>query len=183
MALRDHIKEQHDKAEKHPFVVQLLSGTLSEEVYAEFLYNQAMCYYALEQAAERHGLLTGIEEIRRATLIEQDANELGKLGHVYPSTADYVRYIDSVSPRQLWGHIYCRHFGDLYGGQMIKKVAHGSCRMYDFEDRAGLIAKVRENLDDDLADEANLTLGFALRLFSELADAHNLVDSNEKSSV
>lgn len=174
MALKDHIKENHDRAEQHPFVVQLLSGQLSKEAYAEFLYNQAMCYYALEKAAETYGLLSGIESIRRAALIEQDADELNRNACVHASTRDYIKYLDSVSPRQLWAHIYGRHFGDLYGGQMIKKVAHGSCRMYDFEDRAGLIAKVREHLDDDLADEANLTLDFALRLFDEVADAYNL---------
>lgn len=172
--LRDAVKEKHDKAERHPFVVLLLAGRLPQEAYAEYLFNQAMCYHVLEQKADGYGLFEGIEGIRRAALIEQDADELGRNTRIYPSTRDYILYIDTVPRDLLWAHIYSRHFADLYGGQMIKKVAPGLCRMYDFEDRAGLIAKVREKLSDDLADEANRVFDFALRLFDEVSDAHDL---------
>lgn len=174
MSLRDAIKDQHDRAEKHRFVVLLLSGRLSKEAYAEYLFNQAMCYHALEKKADEHGLLNGIESIRRAALIEQDADELERNARIHGSTREYILHLESVPPQQLWAHIYGRHFADLYGGQMIKKVAPGSCRMYDFEDRSGLIAKVREHLTDDLAEEAKRVFDFALRLFDEVSDAYDL---------
>jgi heme oxygenase len=174
MSLRDAIKDRHDKAEKHRFVVLLLSGQLPKEAYAEYLFNQAICYYALEQEADKHGLLDDISGIRRAALIEQDADELDRNSRIYQSTRDYVQYVGTLSPQLLWAHIYARHFADMYGGQMIKKVAPGSGRMYEFEDRAGLIAKVREKLSDDLADEANRVLDFAICLFDEVADAYDL---------
>jgi heme oxygenase len=174
MALRDAIKDRHDKAEKHRFVVLLLSGRLPEDAYAEYLFNQTMCYLALEQEADKHRLLVDIPGIRRAALIKQDFEELGRSARVHPSTRDYVKYVGALSPRLLWAHIYARHFADMYGGQMIKKVAPGAGRMYEFEDRAGLIAKVREKLSDDLADEANRVLDFAICLFDEVADAYDL---------
>lgn len=174
MALRDHIKARHDRAEKHPFVVLLLSGRLPKDAYAEFLFNQAMCYYALEQRARQQGLLDGIEAICRAALIEQDAEELERNPRVHQSTRDYIAYIDTVTPERMWAHIYGRHFGDLYGGQMLKKVVPGAGRMYEFEDRAGLITKVREKLSDSLANEANLVLDYALRLFDEISAAYSL---------
>lgn len=172
--LRDAVKEKHDKAEKHPFVVLLMAGCLSQEAYAEYLFNQAMCYCALERKADEYSLLDDIEGIKRAHLIERDAEELGRNARIHDSTREYIQYLDTVPKDQLWAHIYGRHFADLYGGQMIKKVAPGSCRMYEFEDRAGLIAKVREKLSDDLADEANRVFDFALRLFDEVSDAYNL---------
>ena len=46
--------------------------------------------------------------------------------------------------------------------------------MYEFENRPELIAKVREMLTDDLADEANVCFDFVLELFDELAIEHNL---------
>lgn len=174
MTLREAIAEKHDKAEKHRFVVLLLSGQLPTGAYAEYLFNQAMCYFALEQAADQHGLLNDIQGIRRSALIEQDANELGRNAKVHSSTRDYIRYVGTLSADLLWAHIYARHFADMYGGQMIKKVAPGSGRMYEFEDRPGLIAKVREKLSDDLADEANRVLDFAIRLFDEVADEYDL---------
>lgn len=174
MTLRDAIKDKHDEAERHPFVVLLLSGKLPEHTYAAYLFNQALCYRALEAEAERYGLLEELSELRRADLIEQDAVELRHLGQVFPSTQAYIDYVKTVSPRQLWAHVYARHFADLYGGQMIKKVAPGSCRMYEFVDRTDLIAKVRAHLNTDLADEANRVFDFALALFDEVLSVDHI---------
>lgn len=174
MTLRDAIKAKHDEAEKHPFVVLLLSERLPSESYAVYLFNQALCYRALEAEAHRHGLLNGLEELFRADLIEQDAIELLSSKQVFASTEAYVEYVRTVPPRQLWAHIYARHFADLYGGQMIKKVAPGSCRMYEFKDRSVLITKVREHLDLDLANEANRVFDFALALFDEVLSADHI---------
>lgn len=174
MSLRDAIKDKHDKAEKHRFVVLLLSGKLPKAAYASHLHNQALCYAALEKKATEHGLLEGLDGLRRADLMEQDLAELGGAHTTYASTREYIKYLGSVAPEKLWAHVYGRHFADLYGGQMIKKVAPGGCRMYEFTDRAGLIAKIRPKLTDDLADEAVLVFDFALRLFDEVADAYDL---------
>ena len=174
VTLRQAIAGQHDAAERHVFVCALLSGNISKHAYAEYLFNQAICYRALEEQAEANGLLKGIEELKRSDLISQDAAELGGEPRIHESTSDYVQYLPSVTPEQLWAHIYVRHFADMYGGQLIKRVAPGSCRMYEFENRAELIAKVRARLSDDLADEANRVFDFALRLFEEIADVHDI---------
>jgi heme oxygenase len=174
MSLREAIKENHDKAEKHCFVELLLTSKLPKEAYAEYLFNQAICYYELEAKAEQHSLLDTIPEIKRAAFIKQDAEELGCNARVHCSTYDYIEHLKSVPSEQLWAHIYVRHFADMYGGQMIKRVAPGSCRMYEFEDRAGLITKVRQRLSDNLAEEANQVFGFALRLFDEVSDVYDL---------
>jgi heme oxygenase len=174
VALRDHIKAKHDEAEKHPFVVSLLSGNLPVEAYSEYLLNQTLCYHALEALADKHGLLDDIQGIHRTALIAQDVAELGCEGKLHNSTREYILYLDTLPPPLLWAHIYARHFADMYGGQMIKKVAPGSGRMYEFENRTELIAKVREKLSDDLADEANRVLDFALRLFDEVAESYHL---------
>lgn len=175
MTLREAVRDKHNEAEKHCFVVSLLSGEMRPEVYATYLVNQAACYRALETAAQDH--MADLPGLRRAELIELDAKEL--LGDHYgpalsPSTQRYVSYVKEVPSNLLWAHIYGRHFADLYGGQLIKRVAPGACRMYHFNDRSALIAKVRERLTDDLAEEANKVFDFAIALFDEVADAHNL---------
>ena len=174
MSLRDAIKDKLDKAEKHRFVVLLLSGKLPINAYIDHVSNQLFCYEALENRVEEFGLFDGIEDIRRVESIKIDLSELGEPGVIFQSSKDYASYIKSVSAEKLWAHIYARHFADMYGGQMIKKVAPGSGRMYEFNDRSFLISKVREKLSDDLAEEANLVFDFSLRLFDELANVHNL---------
>lgn len=174
MTLRDAIKEKHDKAEQHPFVVLLLSGEMPDKIYADFLYNQAQCYEALEQKVHQHRMFDGIEEMYRSHLIWRDFYELGHVAQTKPSTEEYIRYLEWVKPDHLWAHIYGRHFADLYGGQIIKKVAPGSCTMYDFKDRAALIKEVRARLSDDLGEEANRVFDFAIRLFDEVSDANDI---------
>jgi heme oxygenase len=174
MALKELIKESHDKAEAHPFVTLLLSGKMPGDIYAEYLANQSVCYAAVESIAGVYGLLHGLDGLTRARLIAQDAAELGGSKIIHPSTREYVEYVLSVPADRVLAHIYVRHFADMYGGQLIKRVAPGSCLMYEFDDRAGLIAKVRERLTDDLAEEANRVFDFALRLFDEIADVHDL---------
>lgn len=171
--LRDAVKAKHDKAEKHPFVVRLLSGRMCPKAYGTYLKNQAACYAALESIAAT--LLIDFPELNRAPFIEQDAEELAdEDAPLFESTKAYVQYVSVLPDNLLWAHIYVRHFADLYGGQLIKKVAPGSCRMYEFKDRAGLIAGVRARLSDDLGDEANRVFDFALALFDEVADAYDI---------
>jgi heme oxygenase len=174
MALRDLIKANHDKAESHRFVRILLSGNITKEMYADLLFNQLMCYTKLESLAKHFGLLEGFESICRAEHIESDFIELQHQAKVYPSTHAYLEYLNSVGPKLLLAHVYIRHFGDLYGGQIIKKAVPGSGKMYEFDDRNGLIAKVRERLSDELGDEANRAIEFNLQLFEEIANEHNI---------
>ena len=71
-------------------------------------------------------------------------------------------------------HIYVRHFGDLFGGQMMKKVVVGSGKMYDFKNRSELIKELRSRLDDSLADEANKVMLWAIELFKALEKRFDL---------
>lgn len=174
MSLRDAIKENHDKAEQHRFVKLLFSGQMSKEIYADYLFNQFLAYTKLETMADYYGLLDGIEPIKRATLMEEDMMELREAAMMHRSTTKYLEYLDRVPREKIMAHIYVRHFGDMYGGQMLKKVVPSQGKMYEFENRAELIAKTRERLTDDLGDEANKVFEFVIGLFDELADAHNI---------
>jgi heme oxygenase len=174
MSLRDAVKEKHDKAEHHRFVKLLMSGYMPTEVYSDFIANQLICYKQLELIAKNAGLLDGIETIARADKIDSDYKDLKIKGKIYRSSLDYTEYLQTVPKEKLLAHIYVRHFGDMYGGQMLKKVVPGVASMYDFDDRSTLIAKVREKLDDSLSDEANVVFEYCLRLFDEVADAHDI---------
>jgi heme oxygenase len=80
----------------------------------------------------------------------------------------HVMGLNSID--DLLAHIYVRHFGDMYGGQMIKKRNPGSGKMYEFDDVEGLKITVRARLKDSMADEANRCFEFAMQLFEELGE-------------
>jgi heme oxygenase len=177
MSLRELIKEDHDAAENHPFVKKLFAGQITKDEYADFLYNQKYCYTALEQRAEDLGLLTEIQTIKRADKIAQDLRDLHRdktRQHLHISTISYIDYVKDLEKEQIIAHLYVRHFGDMYGGQMLKKLVPGSGSMYEFDNRQDLISKVREWLSDDHAEEAKIVFAYATALFDEIADEFDI---------
>lgn len=154
MSLRDLIKDKHDEAENHTFVKYLFNGKLNERQYATYLFNQYLIYSALEDVANTMGLLDNIEHIQRSQRMLEDIKELNQQAlHVCPTTIIYIDYITSKerTKQDIMAHIYVRHFGDMFGGSMIKKVIPGSGHMYEFDDKSNLIQEVRSRLNNTLA--------------------------------
>jgi len=182
MSLRDLTKEAHSNAERQEFVKILFSGTINPKLYATFLKNQHPCYELLEVCAMPLGLLNGLPDIRRAPAILSDYKELWdeKDGEaqMLPVVKEYLDHIMTIKndPHRLMAHIYVRHMGDLAGGQMISKKVPGSGRMYKFEDPDTLKAAIREKINDDMAEEANICFGFATKLFKEMMELVEYTD-------
>jgi heme oxygenase len=177
MALRDLVKDVHTEAEESPFARLLMSGKISEAQYAHYLYNQKDAYQALETRADELGILNQIPEIKRSSFIFHDYVSLNiKYPFtIFPSIQEYVGHVKRLNEHQCWAHIYVRHFGDMFGGNMIsKRIPFGDHTMYRFEDKKGLIEYVRSKLDDTMEDEAKLVFKYATRLFRELENVYNL---------
>ena len=174
MNLKELTWENHKNAERKEFASLLMSGNISPELYFKYLSNQFLMYSVLEQKVDLDGL--GISGIRRAPSILEDMSELQRdhklmyeeNNHACSVTKDYIQYVATKTSEQLVPHIYVRHFGDMYGGAMIKKKVPGSGKMYEFENKEELKEKTRAILNDDMADEANKCFKFAIRLFEEL---------------
>lgn len=174
--LKELTHESHEQAEAHPFTKLVLSKTISSDIYGDFLYNQHAIYQTLETVAGVRGLLVDLPGLARADLIRQDLDELGTTTvKLYTSTHKYTHYVAcNLTNEQLLAHLYVRHMGDLYGGQMIKKCVPGSGRMYEFQNRKELIDALRSKLDVSMASEANHCFGYAIQLFTELANERNI---------
>ena len=176
--LREQIADKHEAAEKTKFVEFLLIGKIPKRMYADYLYNQYLCYRVMEEKAQEQGLLSDMPELWRASKMKEDLDELtptlAEEGlTVYESTLEYMKYV-TVEPVNLLAHVYVRHFGDMYGGQMIKKVVPSSGKMYEFENRKEMIDKIRPMLTEDLGTEANKCFDFVIKLFNELEHEYHL---------
>jgi len=178
--LKELTRQHHENAERAEFAELLLSGDISPKLYQEYLYAQLKNYSAIESAVS---VPMELEAIFRSAQIEQDLQELESLYNLdeleedLPCTTEYVKHIEALAEDgnndDLLAHLYVRHFGDAHGGQMIKRKIPGSGMMYEFEDRKGLIAGVRELLHDGMANEAKICFEYAERLFHELIDRYN----------
>jgi heme oxygenase len=67
-------------------------------------------------------------------------------------------------------HIYVRHMGDMFGGQMLAKLLPGSNRMFQFENLPQLIANVRQKLDVSLAEESNVAFTHNINMLKDYND-------------
>ena len=174
--LKELTWEHHQNAERQEFVKELMTG-ISDERYAQYLYNQFPIYELLEALGSLHGLFDDMPELKRAQRIKEDYLELwphkDRTPTVCPVVEEYVQHLKPLmnDPDKLMAHIYVRHMGDLSGGQIIAKRVPGSGKFYGFDrDIDDLKKVVREKINDEMAEEAKVCFDFAARLFQELME-------------
>jgi len=172
--LKELTWEHHQRAERSNHARKLIKG-MTPHKYHRYLFNQYLLYAALEEQAAMHGVLKGIEGIVRTSRILADVQELEREYNikresnlVCPVVDDYNEHVKHLDKQGLLAHIYVRHFGDMYGGQIIKQKQPGSGTMYEFDNVEDLKVEVRSRLDDSMADEAKQCFEFAIQLFKEL---------------
>lgn len=177
MSLREITKDLHHEAETTKFAKLLLSGKIEKADYRNYLYNLLAVYDAIEWYCRRQGVFIYMPDLPRLKYIYADFTELDECEYYYltPSTLEYQAYLhklgnDPERHHLIQAHLYCRHMGDLFGGQIIKKqVAHiSSGKFYDFENADAMKTSIRELLTDDLGDEARVAFEFAIKMMKDL---------------
>lgn len=172
MSLRELTSQKHREAEQCRFMQTLIAGQLPQEVWAAFIFQKWMIYKTLEGLGGAYCGINQIPEIYRTILLFDDYRELSdnQLGKFVPTAIDYHNYLVGVSnyPDKIMAHIYVWHMGDLFGGQMIKKLVKGSNRHLNFENKDSIISFIRQKINDDMAGEANLAFDYAIGIMNDL---------------
>ena len=172
--LKELTWEHHKNAERQDFVKELMSGDISQERYAAFLFNLHPQYNMLEAIAMLYNLL----DTRRAPAIHADYQELwGETNPNQPPLLPVVKeYMDHLmtiqqDPDKIMAHIYVRHLGDLSGGQMISRKVPGKGLMYQFDKPIDeLKESIRSRCNDTMAEEAKICFDFATKMFKQMAE-------------
>lgn len=176
MSLRELTAEKHKNAERTLFAKKLVTGSLSQEEYANYLWQMVLIYNGIETAANSQGFLKNLPDIERTHKIYQDCIELVGTNHQLkwlPVTIEYYQYLlalnyDESRRHLVKAHLYCRHMGDLFGGQIIAKKIPGQGRFYQFKDAENLKTAIRAELTDDLGEEANVAFDWAIKIMEAL---------------
>ena len=178
MSLKELTKDLHHEAEITKFAQELLSGKISREDYTHYLFQMLMIYVQIESSCQKQGFLKNLTGVERTCAISDDFVEIVYSDYKctpLPSTTAYCQYLSKLDAdpdrrHLIKAHMYVRHMGDLFGGQIIKKqVAHvSSGKFYDFDNVAELKAAIRAELTDDLGDEARVAFQHAINIMREL---------------
>jgi heme oxygenase len=172
MSLKELTSEKHALAETTPFMKAVFAKTLPMSIWVDYTYQKQLWYKEIEKKAKEFGLLDNLQGIERAELISNDykamLDSLGGYNTYKEVTKDYVIYIRGLTDaKQVLAHLYTWHMGDLFGGQMIKKIIDAPHSHLDFDNARELMTNMRVMLTDDLADEANLAFDWAIKILAE----------------
>lgn len=186
MSLREITKDLHTEAERTEFAKKLIGGTLTSKEYANYLYQMALIYSPIEMGCRIQGFLDNLPGIERTHLIYQDFRELAGTDHDFKwcySAIDYHNYLldligDPARKHLVKAHMYCRHMGDLFGGQIIANRVPGAGRFYQFKDPDKLKEQIRAELTDDLGNEARVAFEWAIKIMKELNNELSLADAD-----
>lgn len=173
MSLKDLTAAKHAEAESTRFMKAVFEKTLPFDLWADWTFQKTLFYGAIEGAAGANGLLTDLPDIRRAFYLYQDFNEMWdpKVAKPVfrPIVLEYYNYLLSIAKdrTKLMAHLYTWHMGDLFGGQMIKKIVEAPHRSLDFKDTKTLMTNIRAQLDDSMGEEANVAFDWAIRMMRD----------------
>jgi heme oxygenase len=172
MSLKDLTSAKHTEAESTPFMKAVFAKTLPFDLWVDWTYQKWLFYGAIEGAAGANRLLGDLPDLRRAFYLFMDYNEMNverKKHEFRPIAIDYYKYLISIAndPNKIMAHLYTWHMGDMFGGQMIKKIVPGAHRNLEFEDAKTLITNIRAKLDDSMGDEANVAFDWAIRMMRD----------------
>jgi heme oxygenase len=172
MSLKDLTSAKHAEAESTPFMKAVFAKTLPFDLWVDWTYQKWLFYGAIEGAAGANRLLGDLPDLRRAFYLFMDYNEMNterKKHEFRPIAIDYYKYLISIAndPNKIMAHLYTWHMGDMFGGQMIKKIVPGAHRNLEFEDARTLITNIRAKLDDSMGDEANVAFDWAIRMMRD----------------
>lgn len=172
MALKELTAEKHKEAESTPFMKAVFKKTLPSSLWADWTYQKWLFYHTIEGAAGSCGLLEDLPDIRRAFYLYCDYQEMtgGNMEHKHRQSAiDYHNYILSIAKDsdKVMAHLYVWHMGDMFGGQMIKKIVPGPHRNLEFQNTPTLMTNIRAKLNDSMADEANCAFDWAIKMMRD----------------
>jgi heme oxygenase len=128
VAMRAASQEEHDTAERSPFITELLRGGLAKEAYAAYLVRLRAIYGALEDAVRSHRhdpVIAAVYDpaLERLSAIDADLQcwSHGSLVSLNsPAAESYRRRLECIdNGAALLAHHYTRYLGDLSGGQAI----------------------------------------------------------------
>ena len=169
MSLKELTADKHREAETTQFMKAVFAKTLPRDHWVDFTYQKTLFYSTIENAATQQGLMNDLEPMRRSALLAQDYEKMDGSAREFKSAVlEYHNYIQTLTdPTRIMAHLYTWHMGDLFGGQMIKKLVDGPHSSLDFLDAPVLIAVMRSKLSDDMAEEANIAFDWAIQILNE----------------
>lgn len=173
MTLKEATAEKHKAAESTMFMQRVFDKSLPKFLWEDWTFQKTLFYSTIEGAADKLEILNDLPDIRRTFYLYQDYCNMSDARKRLPlykqSVVEYHNYLLSIADNKdkIMAHLYTWHMGDLFGGQMIRKILPGPHNALEFKDAKLLVERIRSKLNDSLADEANIAFDWAITMLKE----------------
>ena len=168
--MKEHIADKHKEAENTLFMKTVFSGKMKEELWADYIFNKAMWYNAIEQKAKSEGLLDDLVGIERhSKLVEdyQNSNKYENSPNIKKASLEYYYYILNLPENKVIAHLYTWHMGDLSGGSMIKKIIKSPHSSLEFDNPEELKKNIMFKINDMHIEEVKTAFDWAIKIMKE----------------
>jgi heme oxygenase len=177
--IKKETKIKHDNIEKHPFIRNMIDGSLSDLKYAVYLYNLFPIYESVEMFL--FNCKTVDSDLLQSKKIYNDLNQYVNYLNIkienpqYKFYDNWLNYYISKDNFFKKTELYVRWLADMYGGQIIKKNIRFNSK-YDFLNIRNKIKFIRklieENLDksnvENFIEEVNKTYDFHYQVIEKI---------------
>lgn len=173
MSLKEFTKEKHIQAESTLFMKSVFKKRLPENLWLCWTKQKSFFYNKIEYYASELGILENLDDIKRSFYLLKDytiMNNSNTIVHnLRKPVLEYGDYIDSIGNDEdkILAHVYTWHMGDMFGGQMIKKIVPGSHLALEFNNVNFLMQTLRSKLHDGLGPEANNAFDWAIKMMKD----------------
>lgn len=172
MSLKEFTKEKHTEAESTPFMKAVFKKQLPMDLWVSWTKQKSYFYNKIEFHAGQLGLLDNLQDIKRSYYLLQDyaiMNEGVTIHSIRKPVLEYGEYLDHIGndADKVLAHLYTWHMGDMFGGQMIKKIVPGSHLALEFTNAPMLMQTLRSKLHDGLGLEANTAFEWAIKMMKD----------------
>jgi heme oxygenase len=162
--LKEYTREKHNLVESTRYMRAIFERRLPIDLWYDLIYQKSLFYEIIEDNASC--FIEDIPGIRRYHYLRDEYLLNNKTFKYRTETIEYYNYLTTVDDRKILSHLYTWHMGDMYGGQMIKKILNIDSPSLTFENRATLIDRLEQKLDIDLVKEANIAFEWAYKILN-----------------
>lgn len=163
---RELTQASHDAIEQLPLNKAIFEGSVTEAQWDMLLQQKYYLYRYIEERVEMP------ENLKREKFLWEDARIAERAtSTLLPSTQRYIQHLQNLDDNYVWGHMYVHYMGELFGGQVLKKMIPFAKSHMDFESRKELVDWIREQLagrEQELAGEANYGFELSMRMYDEI---------------
>ena len=164
--LREYSRDSHNLVESTKFMRAIFEKKLPLNLWYDFVYQKSLFYKIIEDTASASKYSNDFIEINRSFLLYLECKHLYSDLKYRDDAIEFFKYLKSINvgDRRILAHLYTWHMGDMYGGQMIKRVLSLDSPSLDFKNRPKIIEKLENLLDIDLVNETNIAFDWAYKI-------------------